>query len=188
MKLNSTASMIPLTMPGFNAIHPFAPVSQTKGYQELIKVRTGAYRTRPLALLTGFSFSLACSGARARPLPHHRLRGRLFAAQLGSSGRVCWSQCHQGLPRVDRPGQARHLSRSRLCSRNQPCCSFAFSSVLCSSSRLKLIWVSVSLQSAVMAGLKVVAVKVLASGELDMEDLRAKAEKHKDSLAAFMVT
>jgi glycine dehydrogenase len=39
-----------------------------------------------------------------------------------------------------------------------------------------------------MAGLKVVAVKVLASGELDMEDLRAKAEKHKDSLAAFMVT
>ena len=39
-----------------------------------------------------------------------------------------------------------------------------------------------------MAGLKVVAVKVLASGELDMEDLRAKAEKHKDNLAAFMVT
>jgi glycine dehydrogenase len=42
--------------------------------------------------------------------------------------------------------------------------------------------------SAVMAGLKVVAVKVLASGELDMEDLKVKAEKHKDNLAAFMVT
>jgi len=39
-----------------------------------------------------------------------------------------------------------------------------------------------------MAGLKVVPVKVLATGELDMEDLRAKAEKHKDNLAAFMVT
>lgn len=39
-----------------------------------------------------------------------------------------------------------------------------------------------------MAGLKVVPVKVLASGELDMADLRAKAEKHKDNLAAFMVT
>lgn len=42
--------------------------------------------------------------------------------------------------------------------------------------------------SAVMAGLKVVAVKVLTSGELDMEDLKMKAEKHKDNLAAFMVT
>lgn len=39
-----------------------------------------------------------------------------------------------------------------------------------------------------MAGLKVVSVKVQASGELDMGDLRAKAEKHKDNLAAFMIT
>lgn len=38
MKLNSTASMIPLTMPGFSNMHPFAPVEQTKGYQQLIKV------------------------------------------------------------------------------------------------------------------------------------------------------
>lgn len=43
-------------------------------------------------------------------------------------------------------------------------------------------------QSAAMAGLKVVAVKVLQNGELDMEDLKLKAEKHKDNLAAFMVT
>jgi glycine cleavage system protein P-like pyridoxal-binding family len=54
MKLNSTASMVPLTMPGFNAIHPFAPVSQTKGYQELIKVRieTSLPPTLVRALLT----------------------------------------------------------------------------------------------------------------------------------------
>lgn len=39
MKLNSTASMIPLTMPGFGGIHPFVPLEQTEGYQELIKVR-----------------------------------------------------------------------------------------------------------------------------------------------------
>lgn len=37
-----------------------------------------------------------------------------------------------------------------------------------------------------MAGLKVVAVKTLTDGNLDLEDLRAKAEKHKDNLAAFM--
>ena len=38
-----------------------------------------------------------------------------------------------------------------------------------------------------MAGLKVVAVKVHPDGNLDLDDLRAKAEKHKDDLAAFMV-
>lgn len=38
-----------------------------------------------------------------------------------------------------------------------------------------------------MAGLKVVSVKVQDDGNLDIEDLRSKAEKHKDKLAAFMV-
>ncbi|KAK7465389.1 glycine decarboxylase subunit P [Stygiomarasmius scandens] len=42
--------------------------------------------------------------------------------------------------------------------------------------------------SAVMAGLKVVPVKSLSDGSLDLEDLRTKAEKHKDNLAAFMIT
>ena len=39
-----------------------------------------------------------------------------------------------------------------------------------------------------MAGLKVIPVKSLADGSLDLEDLKAKAEKHKDNLAAFMVS
>jgi hypothetical protein len=43
------------------------------------------------------------------------------------------------------------------------------------------------MQSAVMAGLKVVPVKTHADGNLDLEDLKAKAEKHQDKLAAFMV-
>ncbi|KAF8846037.1 glycine dehydrogenase [Paxillus ammoniavirescens] len=42
--------------------------------------------------------------------------------------------------------------------------------------------------SAVMAGLKVVAVKTHADGNLDLADLKVKAEKHKDNLAAFMIT
>ena len=33
MKLNATAEMIPVTWPEFGAIHPFAPVEQTRGYQ-----------------------------------------------------------------------------------------------------------------------------------------------------------
>jgi glycine dehydrogenase len=36
MKLNATAEMIPVTWPQFANIHPLAPASQTRGYQELI--------------------------------------------------------------------------------------------------------------------------------------------------------
>ncbi|KAI0308152.1 pyridoxal phosphate-dependent transferase [Multifurca ochricompacta] len=42
--------------------------------------------------------------------------------------------------------------------------------------------------SAVMAGLKVVPVKSLQDGSLDLVDLKEKAEKHKDNLAALMIT
>jgi glycine dehydrogenase len=42
--------------------------------------------------------------------------------------------------------------------------------------------------SAVMAGFKVVAVACLKDGDIDLADLRAKADTHKDDLAALMVT
>eukprot|EP00753_Platysulcus_tardus_P021851 PLAT9147.1.p2 GENE.PLAT9147.1~~PLAT9147.1.p2 ORF type:complete len:711 (-),score=384.50 PLAT9147.1:1198-3330(-) len=42
--------------------------------------------------------------------------------------------------------------------------------------------------SAVLAGMQAVAVKTLDDGTIDMDDLKAKAEKHSDSLAAIMVT
>ena len=42
--------------------------------------------------------------------------------------------------------------------------------------------------SAVMAGLKVVAVACDADGNIDQQDLAAKAEMHADRLAALMVT
>jgi glycine dehydrogenase len=42
--------------------------------------------------------------------------------------------------------------------------------------------------SAVMAGMKVVVVKCDELGNIDVEDLRAKAEKHAEELAALMVT
>jgi len=37
MKLNATAEMVPVTWPEVGGIHPFAPASQIKGYQSLIK-------------------------------------------------------------------------------------------------------------------------------------------------------
>lgn len=42
--------------------------------------------------------------------------------------------------------------------------------------------------SAVMAGMKVVAIACDADGNIDIADLRAKAEQHRDNLAALMVT
>jgi glycine dehydrogenase len=42
--------------------------------------------------------------------------------------------------------------------------------------------------SAVMAGMKVVVIKCDEKGNIDLEDLKAKAEAHRETLAALMVT
>ena len=42
--------------------------------------------------------------------------------------------------------------------------------------------------SAVMAGMRVVVVKTADEGDVDLDDLRAKVEEHRDDLAAIMVT
>lgn len=42
--------------------------------------------------------------------------------------------------------------------------------------------------SAVLAGMKVVVVKNLENGEIDLEDFKAKAELHKENLSAAMIT
>ncbi|MFI1967422.1 aminomethyl-transferring glycine dehydrogenase [Streptomyces pathocidini] len=42
--------------------------------------------------------------------------------------------------------------------------------------------------SAVMAGMKVVVVKTADDGEVDIEDLHAKIEQHRDQLAVLMIT
>jgi hypothetical protein len=40
MKLNAAAEMLPLSMPYWNTIHPFAPLDQVEGYTKCLKVRT----------------------------------------------------------------------------------------------------------------------------------------------------
>ncbi|GAA4787372.1 aminomethyl-transferring glycine dehydrogenase [Streptomyces sanyensis] len=42
--------------------------------------------------------------------------------------------------------------------------------------------------SAVMAGMKVVVVRTADDGEIDVEDLRAKIEQHREQLAVLMIT
>ncbi|MFN0114336.1 MAG: aminomethyl-transferring glycine dehydrogenase [Paracoccaceae bacterium] len=54
MKLNAAAEMMPVTWPEFGALHPFAPVDQTKGYQEAI-----ADLSAKLCTITGYdAFSM----------------------------------------------------------------------------------------------------------------------------------
>ncbi len=50
MKLNATAEMVPVTLPGFADVHPFAPQEQTEGYNTLIRRLSGW-----LAAATGFA-------------------------------------------------------------------------------------------------------------------------------------
>ena len=37
MKLNAASEMLPITWPEFSRIHPFAPVDQTAGYQQIFR-------------------------------------------------------------------------------------------------------------------------------------------------------
>jgi glycine dehydrogenase len=50
MKLNASAEMIPISLPGFTDIHPFAPADQTRGYTTII-ARLSEYLRR----ITGFA-------------------------------------------------------------------------------------------------------------------------------------
>ena len=50
MKLNAAAEMLPLSSPSWNNIHPFAPLEQAQGYQEML-----AKLEQQLNVITGFA-------------------------------------------------------------------------------------------------------------------------------------
>jgi glycine dehydrogenase len=139
MKLNATAEMIAITLPGFADIHPFAPVEQTTGYLTLIR-RLQTW----LCAATGFS---AIS----------------LQPNAGSQGE------YAGLLVI----RAWHESRGE--SQRDVC-------LIPSSAH------GTNPASAAMAGLRVVVVGCDRDGNVDLADLRAKAEKHADRLAALMIT
>ncbi|MFO0361329.1 MAG: aminomethyl-transferring glycine dehydrogenase, partial [Flavobacteriales bacterium] len=139
MKLNATSEMIPVTWPEFANIHPFAPVNQTAGYQEMLDELS-----RDLCECTGFA------GISLQP-------------NSGAQGELA------GLLVI----MAYHASRG---DHHRNIC------LIPSSAH------GTNPASAVMAGLQVVVVKCDENGNVDVADLRAKAEQHKDNLAALMVT
>ena len=139
MKLNATAEMIPVTLPGFSDIHPFAPADQTRGYLELIG-RLQAW----LCQVTGFA------AVSLQP-------------NAGSQGE------YAGLLAIRGYHAARGEGHRDIC-------------LIPSSAH------GTNPASAVMAGLRVVVTGCDRDGNVDLDDLSAKAEQHSGRLAALMVT
>src|SRR6185369_9131414 len=50
MKLNAASEMLPITWPEFSKLHPFVPVEQAEGYQEVFRALESA-----LSTITGFA-------------------------------------------------------------------------------------------------------------------------------------
>ncbi len=139
MKLNAAAEMMPVTWPEFGKLHPFAPTSQTQGYQILFQ-----QLEEWLAEITGFS------GISLQP-------------NAGSQGE------YAGLLVIRDYHNSRGEDHRKIC-------------LIPESAH------GTNPASAVMAGMKVVAVKCDKQGNIDVADLQTKAEKHSDNLAALMVT
>ncbi|GBE92512.1 aminomethyl-transferring glycine dehydrogenase [Nostoc cycadae] len=139
MKLNATAEMIPVSWEEFGKIHPFAPPSQTRGYQILFQ-QLEAW----LAEITGFA------GISLQP-------------NAGSQGE------YAGLLVIHEYHASRGEAHRNVC-------------LIPTSAH------GTNPASAVMCGMKVVAVACDSDGNIDVDDLKAKAEKHSHELAALMVT
>ncbi|MFT5925360.1 MAG: glycine dehydrogenase [Rubritalea sp.] len=139
MKLNAAAEMLPLSNPQWGNIHPFAPLDQAEGYQQMLKKLE-----LQLNEATGFA-------------------GTSLQPNSGAQGEFA------GLMTI----RAYHISRG---DEHRNIC------LIPSSAH------GTNPASAVMAGMKVVVTKALENGNIDVDDLREKAEKYKDNLSALMVT
>jgi glycine dehydrogenase len=139
MKLNAAAELIPITWPEFANLHPFVPIEQAAGYQEVI-----AGLDQALSEITGFA-------------------KMSFQPNSGAQGE------YAGLLVI----QAYHQSRG--------------------DTHRNIVLIPTSAHgtnpaSAAMCGMKIVLVKCDKNGNIDVADLREKAEQHKNDLSCLMVT
>jgi glycine dehydrogenase len=139
MKLNAAAEMLPITWPGFAALHPFVPVEQALGYQEIF-----GDLERMLCDITGF--------AAVSLQPNSGAQGELAGLMVIRAYHLARGDAHRTVALI--PSSAHGTNPA----------------------------------SAVMAGMKVVVVACDSNGNVDLTDLRTKADQHKDTLAALMVT
>jgi glycine dehydrogenase len=139
MKLNAASEMLPITWPEFSKLHPFVPVEQAQGYQQIFRELEAA-----LCEITGF--------AAVSLQPNSGAQGEL-------AGLMVIRAYHR-----ERGDTARDV-------------------VLIPASAH-----GTNPASAVMAGMRVVVVASTKDGNIDVDDLRAKAGEHSSRLAALMVT
>lgn len=139
MKLNAAAEMLGITHSGFTNIHPFAPQSQTEGYQIVI-----AELEKALAEITGF--------AGTSLQPNSGAQGEYSGLMVIRQYFIDKNESHRNIALI--PSSAHGTNPA----------------------------------SAVMAGMKVVVVNCDEQGNVDVNDLKKKAEEHKNNLAALMIT
>jgi len=139
MKLNAASEMLPLNESNFSSLHPFIPVEQAAGYQEIFKELE-----KDLCEITGFA-------------------GMSLQPNSGAQGE------YAGLMVIRKYHNSRGDYQRKI-------------TLIPSSAH------GTNPASAVMAGMKVVVVKCDEMGNIDVADLKDKAEKHSNELSALMIT
>jgi glycine dehydrogenase len=139
MKLNAASEMLPLSNALWNNIHPFAPLDQVQGYQEML-----SKLEQQLNVITGFAATT-------------------LQPNSGAQGE------YAGLMTIRAYHQSRGDHHRNVC-------------LIPSSAH------GTNPASAAMAGMKIIVTKTTPEGNIDVEDLRARAIEHKDDLACLMVT
>lgn len=139
MKLNAAAEMLPLSWFKWGNVHPFVPLNQAQGYQEVLKELENQ-----LTEITGF--------AATSLQPNSGAQGEYAGLMVIKAYHESRGDHHRNICLI--PSSAHGTNPA----------------------------------SAVMAGMKVVVTKSTEEGNIDVDDLREKAELHKDNLSALMVT
>lgn len=139
MKLNAAAEMLPLSMPYWNGIHPFAPLDQVQGYTKMLKKLE-----HQLNVITGFA-------------------GTTLQPNSGAQGE------YAGLMTIRAYHQSRNDDKRTVC-------------LIPASAH------GTNPASAAMAGMQIIVTKTMENGNIDVEDVRAKAIQYKDTLSCLMVT
>ncbi|MCW8898183.1 MAG: aminomethyl-transferring glycine dehydrogenase [Flavobacteriales bacterium] len=139
MKLNAASELIPLGWSDWANIHPFVPLDQAQGYQEMLKKLED-----DLAEITGFdAVSLQ---------PNSGAQGEYAGLMVIRAYHESRGDTHRNIALI--PSSAHGTNPA----------------------------------SAVMAGMKVIVTKCDDNGNIDVADLKAKAEEHADNLSCIMVT
>lgn len=139
MKLNAASEMLALSTSSWNSMHPFVPLDQAGGYQDMLKDLENA-----LNVITGFDATS-------------------LQPNSGAQGE------YAGLMVIRAYHRSRGESHRNIC-------------LIPASAH------GTNPASAVMAGMNVVVTKTTDSGNIDVVDLKEKAELHKENLAALMIT